>query len=120
MKWANTNQINGSFPNSLTFNASFIPCPNLKDYVEQICKVHNVKNNFISIPKPLIKFLILLSSFITKNLKSSSNFNFTRLMKLFRSNNITSNYLLEKNYPFKYNIYTSLIDWKKTNLSDWS
>ena len=54
-------------------------------------------------------------SFITKNLKSSSNFSYVRLKKLFRSNSIKPNFLLDMKYPFKYDLSTSMEDWKKTN-----
>ena len=59
LHWANTNQLKKNFPRYVVFNASFIPCPNLNDYVKQICRVNKINNNFISLPKTIIKFFFI-------------------------------------------------------------
>jgi len=38
---------------------------------------------------------------------------------LFVSNFIKPDILLKNNYKYLYNIESSLLDWKKTNNSDW-
>ena len=94
------------------FNATFYPCPTIYDYVKSISSVLNITKNHISFPKAPIKFLIHITSFITKNLKSNSSFHYIRLNKLFISNFIKPSFLLSKNYSFKYSLKSSMEDWK--------
>lgn len=117
--WVNQKQINRNFESKTLFNASLVPCPQLNNFAKEISKQFNLSGNFLSIPKSLVMFFLFITSFITKNLKSSSNFSHVRLKKLFRSNSIKPSFLLDKKYHFKYNLSTSMEDWKKTNPSDW-
>ena len=117
--WINTNQINGNFKSFELFNASFYPCPTIYDYVETINLVLNIEKKYISLPKIIIKFFIGFTSIITRNLKSNSSFHYIRLNKLFISNFIKSNFLLDKSYSFKYSLKSSMKDWQNSNSSDW-
>ena len=118
--WVNQKQLYKHFETKELFNASLSPCPKLNDFVKEISNQFNLSNNFLSIPKMFVMFLIFITSFITKNLKSNNNFSYVRLKKLFRSNFIKPSFLLDKEYSFKYNLNTSMKDWKKTNPSDWN
>ena len=89
--WVNQKQLSEKIPNIALYNATLFPCPTLEDY----------------------------SKSISKNLSSKNNYNYTRLKKLFRSNAIKPSFLLNKKYPFKYDLNTSMKDWKKMNPSDW-
>jgi GlcNAc-P-P-Und epimerase len=117
--WVNQNQLSKNFESKTLFNASLAPCPKLINFVQEISKKLNLSGNFLSFPKSLLIFFIFITAFITKNLKSSSNFSHVRLKKLFRSNSIKPNFLLDMKYSFKYDLSTSMEDWKKTNPSDW-
>ena len=117
--WVNENQINKVFQNFELFNATVYPCPTIYDYVKSISSVLNIVKDHISFPKTPIKFLIYITSFITKNLKSNSSLHYIRLNKLFVSNFIKPNFLLNKNYSFKYNLQSSMEDWKNSKSSDW-
>ena len=117
--WMNKNQVCGKFKNKELYNATFYPCPTIFGFVTSISNIIEIKNNHFELPKNLIKFLIFLSSFITKNLSTKSNYHYKRLNKLFVSNFIKPDILLKNNYKYLYNIESSLLDWKKTNNSDW-
>jgi len=120
MIWVNENQLNKKFENLELFNATFYPCPTIYDYVKSINSILNIKKQYISFPKKIIKFFINVTSVITKNLSSNSSFHYIRLNKLFISNFIKPNFLLNKKYTFNYNLNTSMEDWKKSNSSDWN
>jgi len=117
--WINDNQINNKFEKIILFNGSFNPCPNLKDYVSAISKEFGYNNTFISFPKSLIKIIIFFSSIITKNISPKSNYNYVRLNKLFRSNFVTPQFLINSKYKFKYTLNNSMKNWKETNFKDW-
>lgn len=117
--WVNTKQKNKEFNNFVLFNGSFNPCPKLDDYVLAIQETLNINNKIFEIPKKIILKFINLTSFITKNLRSDSSLNFIRLKKLFRSNNVTPNFLIKKNYNFKFNLLSSMREWKQINKTDW-
>ena len=117
--WMNDNQLSQKFKNIELYNASFYPCPTIFHFVNSISNIIEIKKKHFVLPKNLIKFLIYLTSFITKNLNTKSNFHYDRLNKLFTSNFIKPNILSINNYKYLYNIESSLLDWKKTNSSDW-
>ncbi len=117
--WVNQKQLSKKIPNIALYNATLFPCPTLEDYSKSISKNLDYSDNFFSIPYFFINSLIILSSFITKNLSSKNNYNYTRLKKLFRSNAIKPSFLLNKKYTFKYDLNSSMEDWKKMNPSDW-
>ena len=76
----------------------------------------------ISFVGNILKFLFLpkfIVGFITKNLDAKSNIHYDRLNKLFISNFIKPNKLIDKNYKYLYNLKSSLSEWKKINSSDW-
>ena len=117
--WVNENQIKGKFKNTTLFNGSFYPCPSLENYVSEISKQLEIKNKFMSFPKSLIKLIIISTWFITKNLSPKSNYNYTRLNKLFRSNFVTPQFLINSKYNFNYSLQSAMKDWKKVSLKDW-
>jgi len=119
LMWVNHKQIDKQFNNIEYMNATFSPCPDLNDYVKSVCNQYNISSNFLSIPKKLILFIIFITSFVTKKLKSTNNYNYIRLNKLFRSNFIKPRFLLNNKYSFKYNLNSSMVDWKKDNPDDW-
>jgi nucleoside-diphosphate-sugar epimerase len=117
--WVNKKQLSGNFNNFEFYNATYYPCPSISNYVENILDVLNLKKKFFSFPRFFLKFLIYFTSLLTKNLNSNSNFHYTRLNKLFISNNIKPSFLIDKNYKYLYNIKNSFLDWKKTKFTDW-
>jgi len=117
--WINQNQINDKIPNFALFNAAMSPCPTLQNYAKGISNVYLYSGNFFSIPKFMINILLSVSLLFTKIFKLNNSFSYYRLIKLFRHNNISPNYLIKKNYTFLYDLDKSFEDWKKINPSDW-
>ena len=120
LNWVNENQLNKNFESFVLFNATYHPCPTIQDYVKSISSVFNIEKKYISLPKIIIKFIIDLTSIITKNLNSNNSFHYIRLKKLFISNFIKPNFLLKNKYNFKFNLHTSFQDWKNTYKKDWN
>ena len=117
--WVNKNQINKSFKNFELFNATYYPCPTIQDYVKSINSTLNIKRNYISFPKIILKFIIHMTSIITKNLNSDNSFHYIRLNKLFISNSIKPNFLIKNRYNFIFDLEKSFKDWKKIYKKDW-
>jgi len=117
--WTNNNQSDNKFANLAVFNACMHPCPTLENFAKSISNQYNYSGRFISLPKIIIKFFLFLSFMFTKIFKKNNSLNYYRLIKLFKSNTIVPNYLIQNEYTFKYNLDTSFNDWKKTNQSDW-
>ena len=117
--WTNNNQSDNKFANLAVFNACMHPCPTLENFAKSISNQYNYSGRFISLPKIIIKFFLFLSFMFTKIFKKNNSLNYYRLIKLFKSNTIVPNYLIQNEYIFKYNLDTSFNDWKKTNQSDW-
>ena len=67
--------------NITLFNGCFYPCPNLENYVSAISNQFQNKNKFFTVPKIIIKIIIILSSVVTKNLSPLSNYHYKRLNK---------------------------------------
>lgn len=118
--WVNSKQKDQAFDNFVLFNGSFNPCPKLDDYVLAIQETLNLKNKIFEIPKKIILKFINFTSFITKKLRSDSSFNFIRLKKLFRSNNVEPNFLIKKKYNFQFSLVSAMKKWKEINKTDWS
>ena len=117
--WFSHKQLNKEIPNLALYNVCIHPCPTLEDYAKSISNQFNYSGRFLSLPKIIIKFFLFLSFVYTKTLKKNNALNYYRLIKLFKSNTIVPNYLIQKKYNFKYNLDTSFNDWKKTNPIDW-
>lgn len=117
--WVNKNQLDSKYENFVLFNATLFPSPTLKDYAIEISKQYNYKGSYFSIPKFMANILLFFSFCFTKLFKKNNAFNYYRLIKLFRSNNITPSYLKNKNYVFQYDLNKSFEDWKKINPKDW-
>ena len=117
--WVNQNQLNNKIPNFALYNATLSPSPTLQDYAKEISKKYKYSGSFFSIPKFMINILLFVSLCFTKIFKQNNAFNYYRLVKLFRSNNIVPNYLIKKNYTVTYDLSKSCDDWKKINPSDW-
>ena len=117
--WVNKNQLDNKFENFALFNATLSPSPTLKDYAIEISKEFNYIGSYYSIPKFMVNVLLFISFCFTKIFKKSDAFNYYRLIKLFRSNNILPNYLKNKNYIFEYDLKKSFDDWKKIYPKDW-
>jgi nucleoside-diphosphate-sugar epimerase len=117
--WVNERQLSKKLEGNVLNNASFYPCPTIENFVNSISKNLNRNANFLSISKKLIKFILFIFSFILKNLSKNNSFNYMRLKKLFRSNNIRPNFLIENKYKFEFNLQTSFENWKKTYSKDW-
>lgn len=120
LHWVNRKQKKKELNNFELLNGAFFPCPSLVNYVDAILFSLNEKYYFISIPQKLIKFFIFLTSYITKNISPKSNYNYVRLNKLFRSNFVVPQFLIKKNYIFKYDMKSSMTDWKLINPIDWN
>jgi nucleoside-diphosphate-sugar epimerase len=118
--WVNQNQLSKNISSLTLFNASIYPCPTLEAFSKNISQTLNISDNFINIPYSFIKFILFISSFILKNLSKTNSFNYKRINKLFISNNVKPEFLMSNSYPFKYNLRSSLDDWKETNSSDWT
>ena len=117
--WINQNQLKKNFPKKIIFNGVFKNSYSFKDYAENIMSIYQYKFNVINVEKKNFLYILKFTSFITKNLKSSSNFNYMRLKKLIISNDIIPKFLIENNYPFKYNLKTSLQEWSEIKNNEW-
>jgi len=118
--WVNQKQSSKDISNLALYNASLFPCPTLESFSTNISKTLNISSKFFTIPYIFVRFGLFISYFILNNLSKNNNLHYTRLKKLFRSNNVIPSFLLNKEYPFKYNLGSSLDDWKKSNPSDWT
>lgn len=117
--WINQNQLKKNFPNKIIFNGVFKNSYSFKDYAENIRSIYKYNLNVINIEKKIFLFILKFTSFITKNLSSSSNFNYMRLKKLIISNDIIPKFLIENNYSFKYDLRTSLQEWSEIKNNEW-
>lgn len=117
--WINQNQLKRNFPNKIIFNGVFKNSYSFKDYAENIRSIYKYNLNVINIEKKIFLFILKFTSSITKNLSSSSNFNYMRLKKLIISNDIIPKFLIENNYSFKYDLKTSLQEWSEIKNNEW-
>lgn len=117
--WINQNQLKKKFPNKIIFNGVFQNSYSFKDYAENIRSIYKYNLNVINIEKKIFLFILKFTSFITKNLSTSSNFNYMRLKKLIISNDIIPKFLIENNYSFRYDLKTSLQEWSQTKNNEW-
>lgn len=105
--------------NQLLYNFTMNPPPSVKNYVDAICKVADVKRYIPVIPS---FFLLWTSSFIeifARPFRINHPFSPVRIRKLVRSNNIRPSFLVEHGYNYKYTLETALLDWKNENPNDW-
>ena len=117
--WIYENQLNKKLPNNIIFNGVNKNSYSMKDYVENIRKIYDYNSTVFNLDKKLFLTLLNLTSFITKNFKSDSNFNYVRLKKLTVSNDIIPKFLIENKYIFKYDLKSSLIEWSKAKSNEW-
>lgn len=117
--WINQNQLKKNFPKKIIFNGVFKNSYSFKDYVENIRRIYKYNLKVINIETKIFLFFLKYTSFITKNLNTSSNFNYIRLKKLIISNDIIPKFLIENKYSFKYDLKSSLDEWSKIESSEW-
>lgn len=99
-------------PGAAFFNASFDPPPSVEDYVMAIKEVGGFDRPTVSVPYRLV----YLASFLFLGL---AGIHPVRVRKLVRPNLILPSFLLEKDYPWRWNLKRSLEDWKAEKPEDW-
>jgi GlcNAc-P-P-Und epimerase len=117
--WINEKQKSKEIHNFALYNAAIVPCPTLEHFSISICQTLNISNKFITIPFSVIKFILFICSFVLKRLNKNNSLNYMRVKKLFISNNIKSNFLIDNLYHFKYDLVSAFDDWKKNYPQDW-
>ena len=94
-------------------NLCMEPGPTLEDYVNAIMKINSSKKYIFNIPKSLLLIISYFISLILKPFSINHPFDPLRIKKLDRPNNITSSFLINNGYTFKYSLTEALEDWKK-------
>lgn len=118
MMWVLDNQDKHGEQVSL-FNMSMNPGPSIQEYVDTICKVAGQKRFVPAVPYKLLLLVAHSIDMVAKPLGIKHPFSPVRIKKLVRSNNILPGYLVSKDYPYQYTLYTALEDWKKDCPEEW-
>lgn len=102
------------------FNMTMNPGPSIKEYVDTIAKVVNMKILIPSIPRIILFIAAYIIDFFAKPLRIKHPFSPVRIRKLIRSNHILPTYLDEEGYIYKYTLEEALKDWKNDLPEEWS
>ena len=119
MLWALEHQNKTDSKVSL-FNMSMNPGPSIKEYVDTVCRVANVKRSVPSIPYPLLLTVAYEIDLVARPLGIKHPFSPVRIRKLVRSNNILPHFLVENGYIYQYDLEGALADWKKDCPEEWA
>lgn len=106
--------------NLIIFNMSMDPGPTIEDYVSTICKVAQVKRSPLSVPFSFLLSSAYIIDTILRPTKLNHPFSPVRIRKLTRSNNIIPAVLKDRNYPYKYDLESALLDWRNSCPEEWS
>lgn len=102
------------------FNMSMNPGPSIKEYVDTVCQVAEVKRTVPGIPYPLLLTAAYVLDLVARPLGVKHPFSPVRIRKLVRSNNILPSYLAENGYQYQYTLETAFTDWKKECPEEWA
>lgn len=102
------------------FNMSMNPGPSIKEYVDTVCKVANVRRGIAGIPYPLLLTAAYGIDLLARPLGVKHPFSPVRIRKLVRSNNIQPSWLVENDYPYQYNLESAFADWKMECPEEWA
>lgn len=93
--------------------------PEIAHYVQEIQKILKKRQVIFNIPYSIILGTgYILTSFLSL-LNIQHPFHYVRIRKLVKSNCILSTKLEELDYKYKYDLSSSLMDWKNKNPDDW-
>ena len=118
MLWALKNN-DLSNKNVILFNATMSPAPKLKEYVELIKKINNIKLPILNIPSFLVYIPFIPINFLLNIFGIKHPFDPVRIKKVSLSNNIEPKFLIDNNYKFKYTLKEALLDWKNEYPEEW-
>lgn len=118
MLWA-FKKVENSKNSLILFNATMNPAPTVKEYVDAICRVANIKRRILSVPYAFLMFLTSVIDAIAKPFGMKHPFSPVRIKKLVRSNSILPNYLIHNKYQYKFSLESAFSDWKADRMNDW-
>ena len=101
------------------FNMTMNPGPSIGEYVEAVCTAADVKRFIFTLPYGLLLVVAKTIDVLTIPLGIKHPFSPVRIKKLVRSNNVLPNYLVEKNYPFRYTLQSAFEDWLISCPEEW-
>tara|TARA_B110000503_G_scaffold90422_1_gene136755 strand:- start:1678 stop:2697 length:1020 start_codon:yes stop_codon:yes gene_type:complete len=101
------------------FNMSMNPGPSIKEYVEVIGRVADMKIWIPSVPSVLVFVVAYCIDIVARPLRIQHPFSPVRIKKLIRSNNILPSYLADEAYEYKYSLDDAFVDWKKECPEEW-
>ena len=101
------------------FNMSMNPGPSIQDYVNTVCKVAGVQRFVPGVPYRLLLLVAYMIDVIARPLGIKHPFSPVRIRKLFRSNNILPNYLVENGYEYRYTLEGAFSDWRTSCPEEW-
>ena len=101
------------------FNMSMNPGPTIKEYVDTVCDVAEIKRFVPNVPYSLMFLASLIIDPLAKVAKISQPISPVRMRKLVKSNNIIPQYLNDNGYEYLYSFKKALADWKDDRASDW-
>ena len=93
--------------------------PELAHYVQEIQKILKKRQVVFNIPYSIILGIGYILTFFFFFLNIQHPFHYVRIRKLVRSNCILSTKLEKLDYKYKYDLSSSLMDWKNKNPDDW-
>lgn len=105
--------------NFTLFNMTMDPGPSIKEYVDTICQVANIKRNVLAVPYPIMLTAAFSIDILARPLGIKHPFSPVRIKKLVRSNNILPHFLVENNYPYQYTLTSALQDWQTECPVEW-
>jgi len=116
--WIHSYNVKNYDKNEL-FNITMYPSPSIKEYVNTIKKVANIRSYSFSINYKFLFYVFTSLEFLTILMNINNFFSPVRLKKLVRSNEISSIKLIETGYIFKYDLLSAFEDWKRECPEEW-
>lgn len=115
MLWATQSQQAGV----LLYNFSQYPIPTMREYVETVQRVAEIRRRVFRAPYSLLYPMSWVIDSSARLLGLNQPVNPTRLRKLVRSNNIVPAVLQREKYQNRFDLEGALRDWKSERPEDW-
>lgn len=103
----------------MLFNMSMNPGPSMKEYVDAICAVADIRRHIVSVPYFILYPMSFLVQGLAGLLRIDQPISPVRIKKLVRSNNILPSFLVDNGYEYKYTLESAFEDWMKDRPDEW-
>jgi nucleoside-diphosphate-sugar epimerase len=103
----------------LLYNFGMPDPPSVREFVDTTFLVSGRRRFLLSLPYKLILILAYTIDSFAKPLRIRHPFSPVRIKKLVRSNNIRPAVLVSMNYPFRYSLYSAMVDWRSDSPVEW-